>query len=164
MWTCLHDGPMPTTLQFAFESRAFGMSCILYRLTHLASFFLDQRAKWSTTNSCFIFYSVTPSFIFHFTPLLMLTPIHYQHEQNLSRYYIKYNGTNLRRRSRGSERISIHGRHTEANTGIYEAYRQGDCESSSKNGGHYELLEQTIPRKRTNNLRGTDQTDCDLCT
>ena len=40
-------------LQFAFESRVFGMSCILYRLTQLAAFFLDQRAEWSTTNSCY---------------------------------------------------------------------------------------------------------------
>lgn len=29
------------------------MSCILYRLTQLAAFFLDQRAEWSTTNSCY---------------------------------------------------------------------------------------------------------------
>lgn len=40
-------------LQYAFESRVFGMSCILYRLTQLAAFFLDQRAEWSTTNSCY---------------------------------------------------------------------------------------------------------------
>ena len=35
------------------NGRVFGMSCILYRLTQLAAFFLDQRAEWSTTNSCY---------------------------------------------------------------------------------------------------------------
>ena len=40
-------------LQCAFECRVLGVSCILHRLTQLAAFFLDQRAEWSTTISCY---------------------------------------------------------------------------------------------------------------